>query len=188
MAWDFKPNNIWLTRFLYDGKDAYPLIDRWIKEESKKWKPKDPFDDQMSPAAMDMYKFYGRMPIGDSTRNGSWKYHYNLEAKKKWFGEPWKGADSDIGWAWYQKNYMKALTNRNFKFASDKSANLLQEFPPDEKSGEQHVQFIDALVNGNQGRFVLNIPNKNSLIPGIPEDVAVEVPLIVDQKESIQKR
>jgi len=77
---------------------------------------------------------------------------------------------------------MKALTNRNFKFASDKSANLLQEFPPDEKSGEQHVQFIDALVNGNQGRFVLNIPNKNSLIPGIPEDVAVEVPLIVDQK------
>lgn len=175
-------HNIWLTRFLYNGKDAYPLIDRWIKEESKKWKPKDPFDDQMSPAAIDMYKFYGRMPIGDSTRNGSWKYHYNLEAKKKWFGEPWKGADSDIGWAWYQKNYMKALTNRNFKFASDKSANLLQEFPPDEKSGEQHVQFIDALVNGNQGRFVLNIPNKNSLIPGIPEDVAVEVPLIVDQK------
>ena len=97
-------HNIWLTRFLYKDKDAYPLLDQWIEEEARKWKPKDPFDDQMSPAAIDMYKFYGRMPIGDSIRNGSWKYHYNLEAKKKWYGEPWGGADSDSGWAWYQ-NY-----------------------------------------------------------------------------------
>jgi len=44
----------------------------------------------MSPAAMDMYKFYGRMPIGDSTRNGSWKYHYNLEAKKNGLENPGK--------------------------------------------------------------------------------------------------
>lgn len=175
-------HNIWLTRFLYKGKDAYPLIDRWIEDESMKWKPKDPFDDQMSPAAIDMYKFYGRMPIGDSVRNGSWKYHYNLEVKKKWYGEPWGGADSDLGWGWYRENYLKESTDKSFKLASDKSINLLKEFPPDAKSGEQHIQFIDALVNGSQERFVLNIPNKGPIIPGIPEDVVVEVPVIVDQK------
>jgi len=147
-------HNTWLTRFLYKDKDAYPLIDQWIEEEARKWKPKDPFDDQMSPAAIDMYKFYGRMPIGDSVRNGSWKYHYNPETKKKWYGEPWGGADSDLGWAWYQENYLKALTDKNFKFALDESINLLKEFPPEVKSGEQHIQFIDALINGHQERFV----------------------------------
>jgi len=174
-------HNIWLTRFLYKDKDAYPLLDQWIEEEARKWKPKDPFDDQMSPAAIDMYKFYGRMPIGDSVRNGSWKYHYHLEAKKKWYGEPWGGADSDLGWAWYQ-NSLKASTDKSFKLDADKSINLLQEFPPEVMSGEQHIQFIDALINGNQERFVLNIPNKGPIIPGIPEDVVVEVPVIVDQK------
>jgi alpha-galactosidase len=174
-------HNIWLTRFLYKDKDAYPLLDQWIEEDAMKWKPKDPFDDQMSPAAIDMYKFYGRMPIGDSIRNGSWKYHYHLEAKKKWYGEPWGGADSDLGWAWYQ-NRLKASTDKSFKLAADKSINLLQEFPPEVMSGEQHIQFIDSLINGNQERFVLNIPNKGPIIPSIPEDVVVEVPVIVDQK------
>jgi len=175
-------HNIWLNRFLYKDKDAYPLIDQWIKEESGKWKPKNPFDDQMSPAAMDMYKFYGRMPIGDSIRNSSWKYHYNLEVKKKWYGEPWGGVDSDLGWMWYQENYVKALPEKSFKFASDQSLDLLAEFPPDVKSGEQHIQFIDTLVNGGKERFVLNISNKGPIIPGIPEDVVVEIPVIVDQQ------
>jgi alpha-galactosidase len=174
-------HNIWLARFLYKDKDAYPLLDQWIEEEAMKWKPKDPFDDQMSPVAIDMYKFYGRMPIGDSIRNGSWKYHYHLKAKKKWYGEPWGGADSDLGWAWYQ-NYLKASTDKSFKLALDKSINLLQEFPPEVMSREQHIPFIDALINGNQGRFVLNIPNKGPIIPTIPEDVVVEVPVMVDKE------
>ena len=174
-------HNIWLTRFLYKDKDAYPLVDQWIEEEAREWKPKDPFDDQMSPAAIDMYKFYGRMPIGDSVRNGSWKYHYNPETKKKWYGEPWGGADSDLGWDWYQ-NYLKASTDKSFKLALDKSVNLLKEFPPEVKSGEQHIQFIDALTNGHQERFMLNITNKGPIITDIPEDVVVEVPVIVNKK------
>jgi len=175
-------HNIWLTRFLYKDKDAYPLIDQWIEEEAMKWKPEYPFDDQMSPAALDMYKFYGRMPIGDSVRNGSWIYHYNLEVKKKWYGEPWGGMDSELGWAWYQENILRTSTDKTFSLASDESISLLKEFPPDVKSGEQHVPFIDALTNGDQERFVLNIPNKKSIIACIPEDVVVEVPVIIDKE------
>jgi len=174
-------HNIWLTRFLYKDKDAYPLIDQWIEKESMKWKPKNPLDDHMSPAVIDMYQFYGRIPIGDSVRNGSWKYHFNLETKKKWYGEPWGGMDSELGWAWWQER-LRTSMDKTFSLASDESISLLKEFPPDVKSREQHIPFIDALFNGDQERFVLNIPNKKSIIAGIPEDVVVEVPVIVDKE------
>lgn len=174
-------HNIWLTRFIYKSEDGYPYIDRWIDNKAKEWKPKTPFDDQMSPAAIDMYRFYGRFPVGDTVRNGNWKYHYDLETKKKWFGEPWGGADSEVGWAWYQEELRNA-TDRTLRLSSDKSVSLVKEFPPDTKSGEQHVPFMDALINNNKGRFVLNIPNKGQIILGIPEDVVVEVPVTVDKK------
>jgi alpha-galactosidase len=48
---------IWLNKFEYNGEDAYPLLDKWI-DENKEFKPRDPFNDQLSPAAIDMYKFY----------------------------------------------------------------------------------------------------------------------------------
>jgi alpha-galactosidase len=46
-------------------------------------------------------------------------------------------------------------------------------------SGEQHIPFIDAIVNGNSARFIVNTLNQGA-IKGIDDDVAVEVPAIVD--------
>nr|WP_240739351.1 hypothetical protein [Marinitoga lauensis] len=54
---------MWLNRFEYNGEDAYPLLESWVNE-NKEFNPKDPFNDQLSPAAIDMYKFYGMFPIG----------------------------------------------------------------------------------------------------------------------------
>ncbi len=172
-------HNIWLTRFLHNGKDAYPLLDKWILEKSKNWKPKNPFNDQLSPSSIDMYKFYGMLPIGDSVRNGSWKYHYNDDVKKKWFGEPWGGADSKKGWAWYQ-NMVKETTEETEKLSKSMDTDLLKRFPPDKMSGEQHIPFINAIINNRKTRLVLNIPNRESIVPFIPDDVFIEVPLIVD--------
>jgi len=79
---------IWLTRFKYDGLDGYKLIDEWIKEEAEKYLRKwwettsNPFDTQLSPAAVDMYSKYGMFPIGDTVRGGNRKCHWNLETKK----------------------------------------------------------------------------------------------------------
>ena len=131
-----------------------------------------------------MYRFYGRMPIGDSVRNGSWKYNYDPVTKRKWFGHPWGGVDTKEGWQWYQERLRKS-TERTFRLAADESADLLKEFPPEEMSGEQHVQYIDALVNNKKTRLVLNIPNHDSssgerIIPEFPENVYVEVPVTVD--------
>ncbi|MEJ5228964.1 MAG: alpha-glucosidase AglA [Pseudothermotoga sp.] len=193
---------IWLNRFTYEGKNGYELLEKWIKEKSASWKPKTPFDLQLSPASIDMYKFYGQLPIGDTPRNGSWKYNYNLETKKKWYGEPWGGADSEIGWQWYQER-LKTITDAINYLSNNKSIKLLalesylkflpkgsvpeeikQEIKvfssPTALSGEQHIPFIDAIVNNNAQRFVINVPNEGS-IPQIPNNVVVEVPAIVDR-------
>ena len=172
-------HNIWLTRFEYEGKNAYPLIDEWIEKYGSNDKPKSPFNLQMSAAAIDMYRFYGKMPIGDTVRNGSWKYNYNLETKKKWFGQEWGGPDSEIGWEWYN-NDLKKRVEKVFSLAKDSSISLLSEFPKNELSGEQHILFIDAIANNVKYDLVLNVPNKGKIVKEIPEDVVVEVPVTVD--------
>lgn len=194
---------IWLNRFRYQGENAYPLLDKWIAEKAKDWQPKTPFHDQLSPVAIDMYKFYGVMPIGDTVRNATWRYHWDLPTKKKWYGPPWGGADSERGWRWYQDLLEKSvfLTKTAAKYIKENPRVSLkdllslgakrlgeQEFlkeleqllDPQRKSGEQHVPFIDALRNDNGARFIINIPNAG-VIEGIPSDVVVEVPAIVDK-------
>lgn len=181
-------HGIWLTRFLYKRKDAYPLLNKWIEEESSKWRPKDHWDSQLSPAVIDMYKFYGKMPIGDTVRNGSWKYHFNLETKKKWFGEPFGSIDNEVERPKYYEELRK-IRKRMINLALDPTyihTNLIKDFPevflpPDVKSGEQHIPFIDALTNNNKTRLVLNVPNEG-IIPAISKDVMVEVPVLVDKE------
>ncbi|HDN59098.1 MAG TPA: alpha-glucosidase/alpha-galactosidase [Candidatus Marinimicrobia bacterium] len=195
---------IWLNRFRYKGVDAYEKIKELKDEVLKGWKPKDPFDDQFSPMAFEMLSFYGLMPIGDTVRNSSWRYHRDLETKKKWYGEPWGGADSELGWKWGQERLESIVK------AMDKLANAIRENPkvdlknesvvkellgaakisdvyerfqnilnPEEMSGEQHIPFMMAIAAGKPQRLVVNIPN-NGVIKDIPDDVAVEIPALVD--------
>ncbi|MDI3516237.1 MAG: hypothetical protein PWP09_303 [Thermotogota bacterium] len=198
---------IWLNRFKYDGEDGYHLIDEWINSHSRNWRPTNPFDVQFSPAAIDMYRFYGMFPVGDTVRNGTWKYNRDLETKKKWHGEPWGGADSEIGWRWYEEQLTMVIkllniiaSEKNFKLLSPqsydalfKSLNLPEEaieqikreaesiINPEKPSGEQHVPFIKAITGRGKERLVLNVPNKGRILEDIPEDVIVEVPVIVDE-------
>ncbi len=169
---------IWMTSFLHKGENAYPLLDHWIENKSKIfWKNWDPeyTDVQMSPAAIDMYKRFGLFPIGDTTRSGGWKYHTNLQTKKRWYG-PLGGFDSEIGWARYLEDLRKQM-DKMFSVYSKPSILLRSVLPPF-MSGEQHIPIIDAIVNDKKSVFQVNIPNKG-LIRGIPDDVVVEVPAIL---------
>jgi len=173
-------HGIWLNRFLYNGENAYPLIDKWIEENSSKWEPKNPWDAQLSPASIDMYRFYGMMPIGDTCRNGSWKYHYDLETKKKWYGK-FGCIDNEIERPKFYEA-LRVYKRRLIELSKDDKVNLLDVFPElkrESLSGEQQIPFINAIVNGEKQRLVLNILN-NGIISDIPKDVVVEVPVIVD--------
>nr|WP_276318674.1 hypothetical protein [Marinitoga lauensis] len=51
---------------------------------------------------------------------------------------------------------------------------------PTQLSGEQHIPFINAIVNDKKTKLVLNIMN-SEIINEIPRNVAVEVPVLVDK-------
>ncbi|MCD6529710.1 alpha-glucosidase/alpha-galactosidase [Candidatus Bathyarchaeota archaeon] len=175
---------IWLTKFLWRGEDAYPLIDEWIESRAEKyWKSREyltgyPWDtEQLSPGAVDRYRLFGLFPIGDTVRSVSpWWHHIDLKTKQKWYG-PTGGFDSEVGWSLYLKLREEKL-KKLVDLIGDSSISLVREFPP-VPSEEQHVPIIDAIANNKRRTLQLNVPNRG-LIPGIPDDVVVEVPVVVD--------
>lgn len=179
-------HNVWLVKFTYRGEDAYPLIDRWIEEEAEKyWQSEEylmalPWEsEQMSPAAVEMYRLYGLFPLGDTIRAVSpWWFHTDLDTKRKWYGLT-GGFDSEIGWGIYLALH-NVILRRMYALAENPRASLLQEFPP-VRSDEQIVPFINAVVNDEETRVVINVPNQGA-ISGIADDVAVEVPVIASAK------
>ncbi|AEH50250.1 alpha-glucosidase AglA [Pseudothermotoga thermarum] len=179
-------HGIWLNRFLYEGKNAYELFDEWIKKKSKNWEPKNPWDTQLSPAAIDMYKFYGMLPIGDTVRNGSWKYHYNLETKKKWYGK-FGAIDNEVERPRFHdamREARKKMIELAKEVEKDPKIELTkiwpQVFRKGTLSGEQHIPFICAITYDKKTRLVLNVLN-NSSIEKLPKDLIVEVPVWVDK-------
>ncbi len=184
---------IWLTKFKYRGEDAYKYLDEWIKEDAEKyWKTwreyyHNPFEVDLSPAAIDMYKTYGLLPIGDTVRGGTWKYHWNLKTKQYWYG-PYGGPDSEIGWAMYiahLRGKMRELANAVY----DLTTPITSKYPP-RPSGESLVEIIDSLANNiEKSWYYLHLPMgvkipvpiqvntlNNGAISSLPSNVAVEVP------------
>jgi alpha-galactosidase len=54
---------------------------------------------------------------------------------------------------------------------------LLERFPPSHRH-EQHIPFIEAIAADRETKLQLNVPNRGA-IPGIPDDVLVEIPTLV---------
>jgi len=175
-------HNIWLNHFYYKGEDAYPLLEQWIAEAAEEyWEThvaQSTHDIQMSRGTIHQYRMFGLMPIGDTPRRGGWWYHTGLSTKKHWFGEPFGGPDTHIARPFYVQNLEKKMAHMT-RVANDPKASLLEEFGQ-EKTREQQVPIIDGLVNDNEGHFQVNVPNYGALA-GVPDDVVVEVPAIVNK-------
>ena len=171
---------IWMTDFRYEGKDAYPLIDRWIEEKAEEyWKQDDRkySDQQMSRAAIHQYKMFGLMPIGDTPRMMDfpsmigWLYNESLEAKKYWYSRQ-GGFDSEEGWSQYLADLQENL--RRIELAAmDENARVSDVFPP-VQSDEQIVPIIESLECDIKRVFQVNIPNRGYLVEGFPENIVVE--------------
>jgi alpha-galactosidase len=177
-------HNIWLTDFIYENEDMYPRLDQWIAEESEAFwesriKEGKSIPDQMSRSAIKQYKMYGLMPIGDTPRAPrDWWYHTDMEARKYWF-DPGGSKDTPTG-------RDRVLESKAKKFEQMKQAAYDEKIRPidlfgDKKTHEQHIPIMNGLVNNVEGQFQVNVPN-NGVLPGIPHDVAVEVPAIVNKK------
>ena len=174
---------VFLTKFKYNGEDAYHLIDEWANhiEDFLKSNVPRPWEETLSRAAVDMYKLYGLYPLGDTARSGTWKYHRDLKTKIYWYG-PAGGADSEIGWAIRMLGTQESETRLD-NAAFNPSIKATDVYPPT-KSGDYIIDFIDSVLNNIERRMVLNIPN-NGILSRLPSDIIVEVPVHV-KGESIQ--
>ena len=173
-------HNIWLTHLYYEGQDAYPILDKWIDDNIEQYwadhKEKG-VSAQWSPAAIHQYKMYGLFPIGDTPRTGGWWYHTDLDTRARWYGAG-GGGDTPEG-------RDRILHEKEEKYAQMKAAAYDAKVRPVDlfgstKTREQHIPIIDALVNDNEYRAQVNVLN-NGALPGLPDDVAVEVPAVVNR-------
>jgi alpha-galactosidase len=175
-------HNIWLTKFEYEGQDAYPLIDKWIATKGEEYwcshRARSTHDAQMSRGACNEYRLYGLFPIGDTVRRGGWWYHTDIVTKKRWFGEPFGGPDTHIARPYFVSNLNQTIA-RMMVVARDPHADLTEAFGAN-KSREQIVPIMDALSFDNAGDFQVNVPNAGGKLRGIPADVVVEVPAHID--------
>jgi alpha-galactosidase len=174
---------IWLNQFLYDGKNAYPLLDKWIEEEGPHyWETHvatRTHDIQLSRGTIMMYQMFGLMPIGDSPRQAAWWTNTDIETKLRWFPKPWGGPDTELA----RPEHVRGLEKRLAQVAAvtkDPDAKVADVFGTT-KTREQQVPIIDALANGVGNFFQVNVPNAGGVVEGIGEDVAVEVRAWIDQ-------
>jgi len=174
---------IWMTHFLHDGEDAYPLIDQWIEDQGPEyWQThvaQSTHDIQLSRGAVHQYQMYGLFPIGDSPRSGGWWYHTDIDAKKWWFGEPWGGPDTHLARPLHVEKLEKRMAEIQ-EASQDESASMTAVFGT-AKTREQQVPIIDALTNNVEGVFQVNVPN-NGALEGVDNNVVVEVPALINKK------
>lgn len=176
-------HNIWLTDFIYGNEDMYHRLDQWIAEESEAFWEKSAAEGrsiptQMSRAAIHQYRMYGLLPIGDTPRRGGWWYHTSLETRAHWY-DPNGSKDTPAG-------RDRVLGSKARKYEQMKEAAYDEKVRPidlfgDKMTHEQHIPIMNGLVNNVEGQFQVNVPN-HGVLPGIPDDVAVEVPAIVNKK------
>jgi len=189
---------LWLTKFKYKGEDAYKYLDDWIRENAEEywsvWRAHttSPWDLDLCPAAIDMYETYGYLPVGDSVRGGTWKYHWDLRTKQYWYG-PYGGPDSETGCA-IRILQVRRRVREMAKIAFNTSKPILHSMPL-RPSGEVIVTLIDSLYNDKptdsyeipffdrqmRTPIYVNLMNKE-VIPNLPDDIAVETHVKVDGK------
>src|SRR3981081_1496292 len=102
------------------------------------------------------------MPLGATPRaqatTSSWWYHTDLTTKKRWFGEPFGGPDTEIARPFYVANLEKKIRETG-EAASDLAPRMTAGCGP-ARTREQHVGIIDALANTVGGRFQITWPNR----------------------------
>lgn len=175
---------VWLTRMYHKGEDVFPRLDRWIEEQAPEyWKTCHPCSD-MGPVAVDLYKRFGAFPIGDTCTPGGgswpWWYHADSATEERWQEDPagW--------WSGYFVHLQRGVAEIK-RVAEDTSSKVTSYFPA-KPSGEVMVPIIESIVCDIPRVIIGNIPNSGDFVPGVPRDIAVEIPLLVSKRgiEGIQ--
>lgn len=169
---------IWLTKYYHKGKDLFPELDRWIREDAAAHlaaKNKKSVDE--GPKAIDLYRRYGVFPIGDTCTpgGGSWGWWYHADNQEDKYQEDPFG--------WYERYFEQCdQTVRRIRAAVDDPTRRVTDVFTDIASDEPMIPLIEALACDVERVVIVNVPNRGFCVPGIPEDYEVEIPAFVSKK------
>ena len=169
---------LWLTKLFYKGDDVLPLFDEWVEKKSADYFHSCEESDHMGPKPVDLYRRMGAAPIGDTATVGGgawgWWYHLDDETEKRWKENPAKWWNGYFTW-------VDHVARENYRISRDPSARMTDYLKP-EPSGEQMVPIIEFIALDKPRTFIVNIPNRDGYVPGIPADFAVEVPALISAR------
>lgn len=171
---------VWLTRFTYKGKDAYPILREWVQKKSAAYFRKCLICDWMGPKAVDLYKRFGVFPIGDTAipGGGTWGYWYH----KDWLTElRWR--ESPAIWFAVYFWYVRWNARRIARIAGNLSVKVTdacRKGLADELAQEPMVPLIEALACGVERTVIVNVANSGGFVEGVPRDFEVEIPATVN--------
>ncbi len=164
---------VWLTRCEHCGRDVLPLFDRWVDAEANGYWAACPPNDPLGPKQVDLYRRFGVLPIGDTGTWGGgswgWSYHTDRVTETRW------NVDPLLGWeAKFEADRERLeLIGR---LGSDSDTPVTSRVPAI-PSGEVIVPLIEAIACDVPRVVIGNVPNAANSVPGLPRDVAVEIPL-----------
>lgn len=164
---------VWLTRCLHDGQDVMPLFDEWLEKKAEQHWATCPPDDALGPKQVDLYRRFGVLPIGDTGTWGGgswgWSYHTDAETEARWKVDPVRCWEAKFEGDRKRVKLIRELGQSN-------GVRITSVVPP-EHSGEVIVPMIEAIACDIPRVLIGNVLNAAESVPGLPRDVAVEVPL-----------
>lgn len=177
IEYDFAGVNhfIWLTKFLYDGRDGYEIIEDWIDKKFEDYCKLPDYNDGKGKKAIDVYRRFGIFPIGDTVTvgGGSWSWHYHTDEKtQEKYGE-----NPELVWEDYFSRCENQLKFRQ-RIVEDTSIKLSEGVMP--IVYDQTISFIESVVADLGKTIVVNVMN-DGYSKGLPNDYEVEIRAVVDK-------
>lgn len=178
-------HDIWLLELLYRGQDAYPRLREWMEYVSEHYETYvrghlGGQDYQISPAAIEISKYFGLFPVGDTTRASQphmYAWHRTPEVEEQMYG-PIRGRESSAGFKGKMEERYGIMDRicEAFETGDAWSSGIF----PSGFSEWQVAGIISSMVTGNESKEVVNVRN-NGVIPVLPDDMVVEVPAIINK-------
>jgi len=159
----------WYLRFEWNGEDAYPLIHKAVRK-------KEIYQKEL--VRNEMFKALGYYVTESSGHNSEYNWWFrkrpDLIEKYCTHGTNWNPGEH----AFIVKNYLR----RQKTWRKEIQNWLDQPGPLNLKRGHEYAAgIINAYMGGDPFEFNGNVPN-TGLIPNLPQDVCVEVPVIANRR------
>lgn len=160
----------WYLQFEWNGRDAYPLIRKALKR-------KKIYNEEIVRNEMFLHLGYYITESSGHNSEYNWWFRKRQELIDKYChpGTGWNPGE----YAYILNVYLK--TEKTWKKDSKK---LLQHTRDSslERGHEYASRIINAYLGGKRFEFNGNVPN-TKLIPNLPKDVCVEVPVVVRKRK-----